>query len=47
MVSLYVQGSLTYTVKMVATKKGKIVSPDGKVAAYFDDFYTETVRTTD
>lgn len=35
-------------VKMVAAKKGKIVSPDGKVAAYVDDdSYTKTVRTAD
>ena len=49
MLSLYVQGSLTYTLsRWLQQKKGKIVSPDGKVAAYVDDdSYTKTVRTAD
>lgn len=35
-------------VKMVAAKKGKILSPNGKIAAYVDDdSYTKTVRTAD
>ena len=35
-------------VKMVAAKKGKIISPDGKVAAYVDDdTCTKTIRTGD
>ena len=35
-------------VKMVAAKKGRIISPDGKIAAYVDDdTCTKTVRTGD
>ena len=35
-------------VKMVAAKKGKIISPDGKVTAYIDDdTCTKTIRTED
>ena len=35
-------------VKMVAAKKGKIISPSGKVAAYvYSDTCTKTVRTTE
>ena len=42
-------------VKMVAARKGKIVSPDGKIVAYVDnhtierngEIYTSTVRTSD
>ena len=38
----------THFVKMVAAKKAKIVSPDGKVAAYVDDdSNAKTVRTAD
>ena len=35
-------------VKMVAAKKGRIISPDGKVAAYVDDdTRTKTICTGD
>ena len=55
--TLYVRviQTLIHFVKMVSAKKGKIISPDGKVATYVDNYiteingetYTSTVHTSD
>ena len=48
MVFLYVQGSLKYTLSRWLQQRSKIVSPDGKVAAYVDDdSYAKTFHTAD